>query len=229
MKEPVFFSFYLHMDDEYRTLDGPSQGIYREKGSRFMAFGFPLRNEEEVREIMGKLRREYHDARHYCYAYRIRTGEENVRYNDDGEPAGTGGRPIFQALQAAEVHDVLVVVVRYFGGILLGRNRLANAYRSAASDMFSHADIRTCYRQRSFRLQFPYGHIHDAMSILKEESISPVRPQYDNTCTMFVSIRESKTERVLRRLGALEGFDASAADDLMQENEDVKPNHDDEE
>lgn len=197
------------MDDEYITLEGPAEGIYREKGSKFMAFGFPVQHEEEVREIMGRLRRTYHDARHHCYAYRIKEEEVTVRQSDDGEPAGTGGKPILQAIEAADMHNVLVIVVRYFGGVLLGKNRLAHAYRSAARDLFAHAGTSTWHREQLYRIRFSYSQMHDVMKILKHEDIAPIRPEIGNTCSMMISIRESLINQVLKRLESIGELDVS--------------------
>jgi uncharacterized YigZ family protein len=200
------------MGDEYTTLEGPAEGIYREKGSRFMAFGFPVHHEDEVKKIMGRLKKEYHDARHHCYAYRISKGEETERQSDGGEPSGTAGRPILQAIQAADMENVLVIVVRYFGGVLLGRNRLAHAYRSAAAKMFSRARVATRCRERLFRLRFPYGKVHEVMKILKDEGIAPIRPFFENTCSMDISIRESLIDHVHERLNAVENLHTSPHD-----------------
>lgn len=212
------------MGDEYKTLDGPAEGIYREKGSKFMAFGFSVQNEEEVKEIMARLRREYHDARHQCYAFRISGDDLTVRHNDDGEPAGTAGKPIYHAIEASDMWNVLVVVVRYFGGVLLGRNRLANAYRSAALDMFSHARSKPIYREQIYRISFPYSQLHAVMKILKDEGIAPISPDLGNTCSMFVGIRESKTELVHRRFAAIAQLVVSPADDKEQFSENIQNN-----
>ncbi len=123
------------MDDSYKTLESPAEGTYREKGSRFLAFGFPVQNEEEIRNILASLRKKYHDARHHCYAYRLGTTGEAYRVNDDGEPSGTAGKPILGQLLSNNLTHVLVVVVRYFGGTLLGTGGLITAYRSATADM----------------------------------------------------------------------------------------------
>ena len=125
------------MDDSYKTLENPAEGIYREKGSRFLAFGYPVHNEEEIKIRVAALRKKYHDARHHCYAYRLGPAGETYRVNDDGEPSGTAGKPIYGQLLSNNLTNVLVVVVRYFGGTLLGTGGLITAYRSATSDMLA--------------------------------------------------------------------------------------------
>jgi uncharacterized YigZ family protein len=184
------------MDDSYKTLEGPAEGAYRDKGSRFLAFGFPVKNEEEVRSILASLRKKYHDARHHCYAYRLGPAGENYRVNDDGEPSGTAGKPILGQLLSNNLTRVLVVVVRYFGGTLLGTGGLITAYRSATADMILHSRIITCLVEVKMRLMFPYDMLNNVMKILKEESFSPMDAEYNTTCSLVVNVRASAVAKL---------------------------------
>ena len=128
--------------DEYLTIVKSSEGLYKEKGSKFIALAFPVKTEEELKAIQLRLRKEYHDARHHCYAYRIGTSNMVYRTNDDGEPSGTAGKPIYGQIQSFQLTNILVVVIRYFGGTKLGVPGLIRAYKTATQDVFQNADIK---------------------------------------------------------------------------------------
>jgi uncharacterized YigZ family protein len=194
------------MDDSYKTLEGPAEGTYREKGSRFLAFGFPVQNEEDVRNIVAALRKKYHDARHHCYAYRLGQAGETYRVNDDGEPSGTAGKPIHGQLLSNNLTNVLVVVVRYFGGTLLGTGGLITAYRSATADMLTQANIITRLVEVKVRLSFPYDMLNSVMKILKEESLVPGEADYNTMCTMVIRVRASMLERLTGRIKKITGL-----------------------
>jgi len=202
--EPVFFCC-LPMDDSYRTLEKPAEGVYRDRGSRFLAFGFPVRNEQEIRDILATIRKKYHDARHHCYAYRLGSRNEVYRVTDDGEPSGTAGRQIYGQLLSHSLTNVLVVVVRYFGGTLLGTRGLINAYRLSTADMLSGASIVTRLLEAGLKVQFPYEILNPVMKILKEEMLVPADPAYEETCSMTLSVREASVNRVAARLQAIPG------------------------
>jgi uncharacterized YigZ family protein len=194
------------MDDSYKTLESSAEGTYREKGSRFLAFGFPVKNEEEIRNILAGLRKKYHDARHHCYAYRLGASGETYRVNDDGEPSGTAGKPILGQLLANNLSHVLVVVVRYFGGTLLGTGGLITAYRSATADMIAHAKIIVRLVELKMRLCFPYDMLNAVMKILKEESLSPVEAEYNSICTLVVKVRASSLDKLTGRFKMVAGL-----------------------
>jgi uncharacterized YigZ family protein len=194
------------MDDSYKTMESPAEGIYREKGSRFLAFGFPVQNEEEIRELIAGLRKKYHDARHHCYAYRLGPTGEIYRTNDDGEPSGTAGKPIHGQLLSNSLTHVLVVVVRYFGGTLLGTGGLITAYRSATADMLSHARLIVRLVEVRIKLCFPYDMLNTVMKILKEESLSPGEADYNTTCTLAVKVRASFVDKITGRLKMVAGL-----------------------
>ena len=182
-------------DDTYRTIKGPSEGLYKEKGSKFLAFAFPVRTLDEVKSHLERLRKEYFDARHHCYAYTIGPSKEAWRANDDGEPSGTGGRPIYGQLLSADLTDTLVVVVRYFGGILLGASGLANAYKTAARDAIEHAEIIEKTIDIRYRLQFEYALMNDVMRIIKEFNLTPLNQDFNLDCRLEVEVRQSQSVR----------------------------------
>ena len=182
-------------DDTYKTLAAPSEGLYKEKGSKFLAFAYPVRTLDEVKTHLDQLRKDYFDARHHCYAYILGPRKDAFRANDDGEPSGTGGRPIHGQLLSADLTDTLIVVVRYFGGILLGASGLANAYKTAARDAIDHATIVERTIDCRYRLSFAYEAMNDVMRILKDFDLKPEQPQYDLQCSRAVGIRQSLSVR----------------------------------
>ncbi|MCR5065762.1 MAG: YigZ family protein [Bacteroidales bacterium] len=182
-------------DDTYRTIKGTAEGLYKEKGSKFLAFAFPVRTVEEVKSHLDKLRKDYFDARHHCYAYILGATKEAWRANDDGEPSGTGGRPIYGQLLSADLTDTLVVVVRYFGGILLGASGLANAYKVAARDAIEHAEIIEKTIDIRYRLHFEYALMNDVMRIIKEFGLTPQNQDFNLDCRLDVEVRQSQSVR----------------------------------
>jgi uncharacterized YigZ family protein len=181
--------------DRYRSISALSTGSYRDNGSKFLAFAYPVESEEEIREKLAALRKEYFDARHHCYAYILGPSKDAFRANDDGEPSGTGGRPIHGQLLSADLTDTLIVVVRYFGGILLGASGLANAYKTAARDAIDHATIIEKTIDARYRLSFEYVTMNDVMRILKDYDLKPENQQFDMDCSLEVSIRQSLSVR----------------------------------
>ena len=182
-------------DDTYRTLAAPAEGLYKEKGSKFLAFAYPVHTLDEVKTHLDTLRKEYFDARHHCYAYILGPRKDAWRANDDGEPSGTGGRPIHGQLLSADLTDTLVVVVRYFGGILLGASGLANAYKTAARDAIDHAQIVEKTIDVRYRLGFAYEAMNDVMRILKDYDLKPQRQQFNLDCSLEVEVRQSLSVR----------------------------------
>lgn len=183
-------------DDTYRTIAAPAEGLYKEKGSKFLAFAFPVRTTDEVKEHLDALRKQYFDARHHCYAYILGANKDAWRANDDGEPSGTGGRPIHGQLLSADLTDTLIVVVRYFGGILLGASGLANAYKTAARDAIDHAEIVERTIDVRYRLRFEYALMNDVMRIIKDFDLKPENQQFDLDCTLDLSVRQSLSVRL---------------------------------
>lgn len=190
-------------NDTYRTIKGPAEGFYKEKGSKFLAFAFPVRSTDEVKQHLEALRKEYFDARHHCYAYILGPTKDVYRVNDDGEPSGTGGRPIHGQLLSADLTDTLIVVVRYFGGVLLGASGLANAYKMAARDAIEHAEIVEKTIDVRYRLQFEYVLMNDVMRIVKEFGLTPMNQDYNLDCRLELSVRQSQSVRLYDALAKL--------------------------
>ncbi len=194
-------------DDTYRTLAGPSEGLYKEKGSKFLAFAYPVSTLDQVKAHLDQLRKDYFDARHHCYAYILGPRKDAFRANDDGEPSGTGGRPIHGQLLSADLTDTLIVVVRYFGGVLLGASGLANAYKTAARDAIDHATIIEKNIDARYRLRFKYEAMNDVMRLLKDFDLKPLNQQFDLECSLEVLVRQSLSVRLYDALRDLRTVD----------------------
>lgn len=194
-------------DDTYRTLAGPSEGLYKEKGSKFLAFAYPVSTLDQVKAHLDQLRKDYFDARHHCYAYILGPRKDAFRANDDGEPSGTGGRPIHGQLLSADLTDTLIVVVRYFGGVLLGASGLANAYKTAARDAIDHATIIEKTIDARYRLRFKYEAMNDVMRLLKDFDLKPLNQQFDLECSLEVLVRQSLSVRLYDALRDLRTVD----------------------
>ena len=194
-------------DDTYKMIAAPCEGLYKEKGSKFLAFAFPVSSVEEVKAHLDALRKEYFDARHHCYAYILGPYKETYRANDDGEPSGTGGRPIHGQLLSADLTNTLIVVVRYFGGILLGASGLANAYKAAARDAIDHAVVEVYTIDDLYHLHFEYPLMNDVMRILKEQGVVPRNQDFSLDCRLDVSVRKSQSQRLYDALSKLYGLE----------------------
>ncbi|MCX6283531.1 MAG: YigZ family protein [Bacteroidetes bacterium] len=186
--------------DTYFTVARKGEAVYREKASKFIGLAFPAGSETEVKDILGMIRKKYHDANHHCYAYCLGPDQENYRFNDDGEPSGSSGRPIYGQLLSQGVSDTLVVVVRYFGGTKLGIPGLIKAYRQAASEALENAGKAEKIISSIIELTFRYENINDVMRIQKEEDLDLIHQSFDNECRLRLGIRKSKVERVMKRL-----------------------------
>jgi len=186
------------MEDVYQTIEKESQGYFKDKGSKFYAFAFPIKSEDEVKEIILRLRKEHHSARHHCYAWRLGTEEITFRVNDDGEPSSTAGKPILGQLQSFNVTNILIVVVRYFGGTLLGVSGLINAYRNAAADALGNAEIKQKIIEREVVLDFTYNELADVMNIIKQENLTVIQSRFEEKCNLIFSVRKSEYEKVMK-------------------------------
>ena len=182
-------------DDTYRTIAAPAEGLYKEKGSKFLSFAYPVHNIDDVKQHLEQLRKDYFDARHHCYAYILGANKDAFRANDDGEPSGTGGRPIHGQLLSADLTNTLIVVVRYLGGILLGASGLANAYKTAAREAIDHATIVERTIDVRYNLHFAYESMNDVMRILKDYDIKPENTNYGLNCSLEVAVRQSLSVR----------------------------------
>ncbi len=181
-------------DDVYQTIEKESTGYFKDKGSKFYSYAYPLKNEDEVKDIISKLKKEHHSARHHCYAWRLGTEEIKTRANDDGEPSSTAGKPILGQLQSYGVTNILVVVVRYFGGTLLGVSGLINAYKNATIEVLNNADIQTKLIEKKFELKFEYPLLNSVMNTLKKENLEIISTNFQESCQLIFSVR--KTEAV---------------------------------
>lgn len=186
--------------DTYLTVAAPAEAACRERSSKFLSYIYPVRTEEEIRERLDALRKRYYDATHHCYAWRLGPHGEQFRTNDDGEPSGTAGKPIYGQLLSNGLTDCLVAVVRYFGGTKLGVPGLIAAYRESAAGAIASARIVERTVDRLVRVDFPYTAMNDIMRTVKELQPEIRRQSFDNLCTMELSIRESLAERLVERL-----------------------------
>ena len=191
------------MLDEYKTLKTGGEGYYTEKRSKFLAFAHHVENVDEIKEILVGYRKKYYDARHVCYAYMLCPERTEFRANDDGEPSSTAGKPILGQINSQELTDILIVVVRYYGGVNLGTSGLIVAYREAAADAIVHSEIETRQVEEIVTYAFPYPMMNDVMRIVKEMQPRIVSQTYDNTCEIRLSIRKSEAEQLKSRLNKL--------------------------
>lgn len=181
--------------DFYNTIENKSEGYFKDKGSKFYAYAFPLLDEREVKEIIYRLKKVHHSARHFCYAWRL--GKENIRFraNDDGEPSSTAGKPILGQLQSFELTNTLIVVVRYFGGTLLGVSGLINAYKSAAIEAINNASILKKTIEREYKISFTYNELNEVMHIMKHENFNIKSTDFQETCSLIFAVAKSKAEK----------------------------------
>jgi uncharacterized YigZ family protein len=186
-------------DDSYKTIESPSEGIFRDKGSKFIAYAYPIRNEDEVKPIIANLRSEHAKARHWCFAYRLTPDRSVFRINDDGEPSGTAGRPILNCLLSADLTNIAIVVVRYFGGTLLGVPGLINAYKNASLDAIASAKIVTKTINDLYEVHFDYLQMNDVMKLVKEESLLILQQHFDANCILKLEVRKAQLNQVLSK------------------------------
>ena len=192
------------MNDEYKTItEQIAEGSYSEKRSRFLAFAHHVESVEQVKELLAQYRKRYYDARHVCYAYMLGPERSEFRANDDGEPSSTAGKPILGQINSNELTDVLIVVVRYYGGVNLGTSGLIVAYREAAADALRNAQIVVRQVEELVTYQFAYPLMNDVMRIVKEMAPRIVSQTFDNTCEITLSIRLSEAERLRQKLEKL--------------------------
>ena len=193
------------MQDIYKTIESPAEGYITEKKSKFISFIFPVKTAEEVKEIVDEHRKKYYDARHVCWAYMLGSGREEYRSNDDGEPSGTAGRPILGQINSCELTNVLILVIRYFGGTLLGTSGLIKAYREAAEDAIKNAEIVEKTIDETFFIHFEYLLLNDVMRILKQFENVSWEQDFNESCTIKLSIRKSEFQRLHDNLSQIYG------------------------
>ncbi len=196
-------------DYTYKTIEKESEGIYREKGSKFIALAFPVKNEDAVKERLSEVKKKYYDARHHCYAYILGPNKDYYRLNDDGEPSGTAGRPIHGQLLSKDVTDTLIIVVRYFGGIKLGVSGLLNAYKTAAKDALENSHIITKFVEEQYGISFPPVAMNKVMQLLKRDSVKIMDQQYNTECEIYFSIQKREADVLLESLKKIENLKLS--------------------
>ena len=191
------------MTDEYKTISGTSEGYYTEKRSKFLAFAHHVETTDEIKELLASYRKKYYDARHVCYAYMLGAERLEFRANDDGEPSSTAGKPILGQINSNELTNILIVVVRYYGGVNLGTSGLIVAYREAAADAIANANIETRQVEEIVKYSFAYPQMNDVMRIVKDMNPRIISQTFENTCEIVLSIRKSEAEQLRSRLAKL--------------------------
>lgn len=187
-------------DDSYKTIAKPSEGSYSEKRSKFLAYAFPVQSEEEIKQRLAEIQKKHWDARHHCYAYILGPHKDAYRLNDNGEPSGTAGRPIYGQLLSKDLTNTLVIVVRYFGGIKLGVSGLQNAYKVAAREALDAATIVERTIQETYRVTFEYVKMNDIMQILKDPEVQVLDRQSFMQCIYTISVRQREADRITTAL-----------------------------
>jgi len=193
-------------DDTYKTIEKSAEGIFKDKGSKFIALAFAITSEEEAKLIIQEIKKEHFSARHHCYAYRLGYYGEKYRANDDGEPSGTAGKPIYGQLLSFDITNVLIVVVRYFGGTLLGVSGLINAYKCATRDAIENAKIITKIIEKQVVLNFGYPVQNNVMKIIKDEKLEICSSEFGMECRINVLVRLNKAEMVLNLFRSIDGL-----------------------
>ncbi len=197
------------MEDTYKTISNPSEGLFKDKGSKFLAFAYPVSSEEEIKGIIQILKKEHYSARHHCYAWRLGHEKLLFRANDDGEPSSTAGKPILGQIQSFDLTNILIVVVRYFGGTLLGVSGLINAYRNAAHDVILQADIVEKLVEKQLLIEFDYGVMNEVMKIFKDERLLQIDSLFDLKCEIKTQVRLSELNRIEEAFMKIEGVKIS--------------------
>ena len=192
--------------DTYKTIGAISEGVYKEKGSKFLAFAMPVSSVDDVKALIEHYRKTYYDARHVCFAYSLGLLREEYRVSDDGEPSGTAGRPIFGQINAFGLTNILVIVVRYFGGVLLGTGGLVTAYKSAAAIAIGAAEIIEKTIDIDFKVQFEVRFMNEVMRIVKSLGAQVVEQQYEMDCMMRLRIRKDDAGRLTDALRKVENL-----------------------
>lgn len=192
--------------DTFLTIEKRAEVIFKDKGSKFIAFAYPVENDAQIKEALTQLKKEHPSANHHCYAYRLGADKLNFRANDDGEPNNTAGKPILGQIQSNDLTDILIVVVRYFGGTLLGVSGLINAYKTSAADVIKECSIIEKYISFNYTIHFAFEHLNDVMKLLKQMDCKITAQQFDNDCEISFSIRKANAETCEEKLKKLNGL-----------------------
>lgn len=194
-------------EDIYLSIAQASEGLYREKGSKFLAFAFPVANEEQIKAYLEQLRKTYFDARHHCYAYALGKDQKTFRANDDGEPNHSAGDPILGQIRSHQLSDILIVVVRYFGGVKLGVGGLISAYKTAAAEAIAQAQIIEKIVSENFQIHFRYEAMNEVMKIVKDLDLKILSQQFDLECSLTLEVRQSLFSQFEEKMGKVEGLE----------------------
>lgn len=190
--------------DTYNTIKQASEGIYKEKGSKFITYAYPVTNEKEIKELISSLKKEYYDARHHCYAYMLGADKKEFRANDDGEPSSTAGKPILGQILSNDITNILIVVIRYFGGTKLGVSGLIHAYKTAAADAISNAEIIEKTVNDIYNINFDYLVMNDVMKIIKEDQPEQLGQDFNLTCKITLSIRQTEVKKIIEKFSKID-------------------------
>ncbi len=186
--------------DTYLSISQPAESLFKEKGSKFIAFAYPVENEQDIKEKLDLLRKKYYDATHHCYAYILGKDKKNFRANDDGEPNGTAGLPILGQIKSKNITNALVVVVRYFGGTKLGVGGLVSAYKTAAAEVLSQSKIIEKILSQSITFHFDYLQMNEIMKIIKDYELKILSQKFDNQCEITLQVREDLVEEITKKI-----------------------------
>jgi uncharacterized YigZ family protein len=193
-------------NDVYKTISKPAEGIFKDKGSKFLGFAYPFTQEQDLKNIITNLKNEHSKARHFCFAYRLTADRSIFRINDDGEPSGTAGRPILNTLLSKDLTNILVVIVRYFGGTLLGVPGLINAYKKATEDAIEQAIIIEKTIQDIYQLSFDYLQMNEVMKLVKDDNLEVIDQNFDLNCKMKIAINQSELNKIIDKLEKIEAL-----------------------
>ncbi|NQU87204.1 MAG: YigZ family protein [Mariniphaga sp.] len=191
------------MKDTYKTIVLESKGIFKDKGSKFISYAYPVKNEDQIKAILAELKKEHHSARHHCYAWRLGTEEIRFRANDDGEPSSTAGKPILGQLLSNKLTNILIVVIRYFGGTLLGVSGLINAYKNAATDAIKNNKVVEKKIESLFEIKFTYNELNEVMQLIKNEGLNQIKTDFKETCIIRFAVRKSDAIRIEKLFKAI--------------------------
>jgi uncharacterized YigZ family protein len=192
--------------DTYLTIEKKSEILYKDKGSKFLSVAFPVENEQQIKQALTQLKKEHPSANHHCYAYRLGADKLNFRANDDGEPSNTAGKPILGQIQSNDLTNILIVVVRYFGGTLLGVGGLIQAYKNSAAEVIKESTIIEKFIEFNYAIQFPFEQLNEVMKLLKQLDCKISAQEFDTDCEISFSIRKAKSEQCEEKLKKLEGI-----------------------
>ncbi|MCM1021900.1 MAG: YigZ family protein [Muribaculum sp.] len=197
------------MADTYLTLESPAEGWYREKMSKFLAFAIPIETTAEAKDAITEYQNKYHDARHVCWAYMLGADRKTFQSNDNGEPSGTAGKPILGQINSFQLTNIIIIVVRYFGGIKLGTSGLISAYREAAREAILAGNIIELHETAAINFTYPYLSMNSVMKLVKDSGAQIISQQFDNNCSMVLRIRRDHAQQLVEKISAIDGTSVS--------------------